>query len=203
MSLVVLLSFWSKRSNVYMEFFSVFGIVIMVLTIGVIIFDSRICDSIYNFIGRRALIVPADLKFVHYDYFSNHLKLGIFGVLPLMLMFSIPKYYIQVLYPFEIGEIYFNSPLMSADTGALAEGYARFGYVGIIIEFLLITLLLKLSDSFQERTDYSFAVGTLIYAFYSLSEGQIIGSLFLGQWMFYIIFMLFYVSRDKRYLLGD
>ena len=204
MALVVLLSFWSKRPNVYMEFFSVFCIAIMVLTIGVIIIDSRnICSSIYNFIVRRSLIVPADLKFIHYDYFSNHPKLGIFGVLPLMLMLSIPKYYTRVIYPFEIGEIYFNSPLMSADTGALAEGYARFGYVGIIIEFLLITLILKLSDSFQERTDYSFAVGTLIYAFYSLSEGQIIGTLFLGQWMFYIIFMLFYISRDKSCMLGD
>ena len=153
---------------------------------------------IYSMFVRRVLIVPAYLKFIHYDYFLNHPYLGLYGVIPRVINPYKPAYYEQgVSYPFDIGAIYFDKPNMSADTGALIEGFSRFGYIGLIGSLLFIAIILKQIDRFQEKTSYREAVCYFIYIIYSLSEMQIVGTLFLGPWMFALIIINWYKDWDK------
>lgn len=194
-------SIWARRENCYKEMFIVFCLAVSILTLFVVVDgDNPLWYNIYTFLIRRALIVPAELKFVHFDYFSSHPFLGLYGALPRLLVFSIPKYYTEVTYPFDIGKIYYNAPYMSADTGVFAEGYARFGYIGICIVLLLCLLLLKLADNLQSRTSYTVAISFLVCPFYSLAETQVIGRLFFGTWMFFIIIMMFYKEETITYI---
>ena len=160
--------------------------------------DRDMIWVLYSLFVRRVLIVPAYLKFIHYDYFLSHPFLGLYGAIPRVLNPYKPKYYENgVKYPFDIGAIYFDKPNMSADTGALIEGFSRFGYMGLIGSLLLIAIILKQIDRFQERTSYREAICYFIYIIYSLSEMQIVGTLFLGAWMFSLIIINLYMDWDK------
>ena len=113
------------------------------------------------------MFTPAELKFVHYDYFRNHDFLGLQGVLPVAMLLKPNPFYLKIVYPFDIGRIYFNAPEMSADTGTFIEGFSRFGDLGTIAIFLLIALYLRLMDSMQDRTDYRYWIFYLSNLFFS------------------------------------
>lgn len=86
----------------------------------------------------------------------------------------------------------FNAPAMSADTGFFIEGFARFGFTGLFLSFLLLWIILKKIDDFQEHNGYITAISFFIYPIYFLSEQQILGTIFFGTWMFLVIILIFY-----------
>lgn len=195
----VICSLLSTITDFYYKFYKWFCTGIAALT-GLVAFVpilNKIWTEIYSLIVRRTLIVPANLKFVHYDYFTNHPKFGLYGVIPQAKIISIPDYYRNIRYPFDIGRIYFDAPNMSSDTGALAEGYMRFGFPGILFVFLLIALIIIQIDRIQDKTNYSLAVSLFILPIYSLAESQLISSMILGFWMFWIIVPLFIHNKDE------
>ena len=159
---------------------------------------NSIMTHAYSMIVRRVLFVPARLKFIHHDYFSSHPKLFLNGTMPRAINLLRVSYYEQgVSYPFEIGDIYFNAPTMSAGTGVFAEAYARFGYIGIPFTLAVIAVILLQIDSLQNRTSFRTAIGFFLYPVYALSEQQIFGSLFFGSWMFLLIVLNHYSETDR------
>lgn len=196
--LCVICSIWAKSSDFYYSFYKTYSIGIAGLTVLAIFCPvlNKIWTEIYSLLIRRVLIVPANLKFVHYDYFSTHPKMGIYGAVPEALVFDVPEYYTHVSFPFEIGRLYFDSPNMSADTGAFAEGYMRFGYMGIFLIFLMCTLILKQIDKLQKRTCYTLAISLFVFPIYSLSENPLIKNIFFGYWLFWILILLFFKEKS-------
>lgn len=192
--LCILGSFFATKDNAFTCFFKYFLLAVCGISVLAMIWpgENNIAIHIYSLFVRRVLFVPAKLKFLHYDYFSNHPHLWLYGALPVAINPYIPTYYITHKYPFEIGEIYFDAPLMSADTGFLAEGYARFGYIGILLGFLFLAIILTQIDNFRERTSYATAISFFIYPIYALSEQQILGTIVLGSWMFIFIILNHY-----------
>lgn len=200
--LVVITSFWLKRKNFYWECNCsiCMGFTMLTLLMLLVKDPNGLAWKLYSLFIRRTLIVPAELKFVHYDYFSNHPYLGFYGVLPKVLVPFKPEYYMGISYTHEIGRLYYDSPLMSADTGTLAEGFSRFGYFGIILEFMILAIIFKQIEKLSKNCGFATAVSFFVFSIYALSETQLVSSMVGGSWMFALIVLWFYnektVQRD-------
>lgn len=184
---------WSKRENFYQELFLVGCAGFCFMTIFACLSNpGGLWYYIFSLFGERLFIVSAQNKFLYYDYFFTHPKLGLAEIFPRWLI-SIPNPYLENPYPFDISTIYYNKPEMYSNTGFLAEGYMRFGHIGTLLILLLFALLLKQIDHFQERTSYSLCIGLFIYPFLCLSDGHLLDSFILGNWMFLIAILWFYI----------
>ncbi len=161
--------------------------------------------KLYSAVVRRVLFVPASLKFIHFDYFTNHPHLGLYGAIPKAINPFVPSYYNEngISPPFEIGRIYFDAPNMSADTGVLIEGYARFGLLGLVGSLVFLALIIIQMDFFQNKTSYRTTVCYFAFAFYSLAEQQIVGTLILGTWMFILLIIILYKEKKEDQPLRD
>lgn len=199
-ALCIVGSIFAKKRDTFTCFFKCFLAGMCFLAVLTMVWpgENNMVVRIYSLLVRRTLFVPAELKFIHYDYFSSHPHLGLYGSIPVMLNPYVPEYYTTHSYPFEIGAIYYNSPQMSADTGFFAEGYARFGFVGLILSLVFLALILKQIDSFQSRTSYATAISFFIYPIYALAEQQILSTIVLGTWMFLFIILNHYKEKKEE-----
>lgn len=156
--------------------------------------------AIFRLIIRRIFLMSANNKFFYYDFFSTHPKEGIAGIFPRWLI-PIESNYGHGYpngYTFQIANIYYGKPEMNCNTGFIGEGFLRFGLIGILIEFLLLALLLRLVDRFQKKTSYIFAVGAAISFVFDLNDGHLISPLLFGYLTVWIIFILTYRNQTTR-----
>lgn len=199
---VVVCTFWAKRKNFYKELFT-FGSFVFLLLVFLLWFSpvfEDLIQRVFSLLGRRVMFVPANNKFLYFDYFSNNPKMGLGGIFPRWLLY-IPNYYENIPYSYEISAIYYGRPEMNSNTGFLAEGFMRFGHIGTVLIMMLFAGILKLIDSFQERLDFQLAIGVFVYQIYSLTDAHLIDSLVLGPWMLLLILLLFVKFRDKKQLI--
>lgn len=192
--------FFANKANCFKCFFKTMLLFFSFLSGLTCLFPAydQVIIFFYDLLLRRMLFVPAILKFYHFDYFNLHPFLVLYGAIPKAINPYLPKYYEDgVVYPFDIGKIYFNAPLMSADTGFFAEVFSRFGYFGFPVLLLLLAFMLIQINAFQNRSSYKVAIGFFIYPIYALIERPVIGSLFFGTWMFLFLLICFYNERDN------
>lgn len=192
---ILLGSLWARRKNCYRELFLTGCAGFSILTL-LANFTEPGSPWYYLFsvFVRRVMVLPAQLKFQYFDYFTSHPKLGIYGILPTWIL-KVPSYYEDVGYTYDIAAIYYNKPEMNANTGFFAEGYMRFGCIGIILLPLLLALLLKQMDRFQDRAGYILTISIFIYPIQLLSDGHLLDSLVFDHWMFLTAILLFYQPR--------
>lgn len=191
--LIIICTVWSKRENFYREFviLSLTG-VSLVTSIAVYINNiESIFYKIYSLFVRRVMMVSAINKFLYFDYFSTHQKMGIYGAVPRILLPSKSIYEGR-----RIGNIiaieYYNKPEMNSNTGFIAEGYMRFGIIGILMVFIILAIFLHLMDNMQEKISYPFVVGTFTYSIYLLGDGHLFDLLFFGPWLIIFLILIFY-----------
>ncbi len=199
--LVIAGIFFSYRKKPLFDFFVFLLGGLSVLSLLACLFpgEKNVFFRSYSLLIRRTLFVPAEVKFYHFDYFSSHPKLLLYGVLPRKINPLIPVHYSSgLIYTYDIGRIYANAPNMSADTGFLIEGYDRFGYIGFVLTAIILIILLLQIDEFQKKAGYSTAFSFFLYPIYSLAENQIIGNLFFGSWMFLLLLICFYREPDVK-----
>ena len=164
--------------------------------------EIRLFSNIYSLFVRRCCFVPALNKFSYYEYFSTHPKLGIAGIFPTWIV-PYEGNYTSVSYPLEISAIYYGKPEMYSNTGFLVEGFARFGHFGMLFEMVLFSLVLKLIDSFQKRTDCQTTIGWFVFVIYLSCDAFFLDSLFFGPWMFAILILLLYKNNRIQISLGN
>lgn len=150
----------------------------------------------FSLFVRRTLIIPANLKFVYYDFFSTNPKLGLGGTLWGSKL-GIPYPYDERI-GYIISEKYFNLPEMNSNTGFLAEGFARFGFVGIFLSLILFALVLMLLDRMQRRSGYTFAVTMSVYPIFTLNDAQLIDSLIFGPMLVLLFIILLYYDDYSK-----
>lgn len=150
--------------------------------------------NLYDLLIRRVLLLPADLKFIYYDFFSSHDKIGLAGTLW--------GKFLDIQHPYEegignlISKVYFNKPDMNSNTGFIAEGYFRFDYFGILLVFILLAIVLWTIDYLAEQNGYSFAVCICLFSIFLLNDGGIIDPLIFGNLTVLILICLFYNKQD-------
>ena len=187
--LVPICVLWSTRKNFYHEAFIVLCCVLS-LSVAIQIFSSN-GSIVYNLITGRCLFIPAHLKFDYYDFFCRNPHIGLAGIFPRWLV-PVKDNYPDISIPNLIGAIYYNAPMMHANTGFLAEGFSRFGHLGTLLELVIFAFILKQMDYFQNRTNYSIAIGFFVYSVYGLTDGGFLSSLFFGSWMWVAFILMFY-----------
>ncbi len=124
---------------------------------------------------RRTLLVPAQLSYFYYKFFSVHphtflSQHHIFG--------DLFKYPYTLKPPFLIGEVYFNNPKMSANNGIIADAYMNFGYFGFIIWSVILFITLKIIDAFSYHKDIKIALATLLMPTIALINSAFFTTLF-------------------------
>jgi len=96
---------------------------------------------------RRTLLVPAQLSFFYYDFFS---KSGPIFLSQHRLFRNFLDYPYELLPSHLIGKVYFNSPEMGANNGIYADAYMNFGFLGFILWAFLLATILRLVDSLSK-----------------------------------------------------
>lgn len=153
-------------------------------------------DLPFSLFVRRTLVIPANLKFLYYDFFSNNPKLGFAGTLWGSKLGAVYPYDKRIGYI--ISEKYFGLPEMNSNTGFFAEGFSRFGLPGVVAALILFSFLLILLDGMQKRTGYTFAVTMSVYPIFTLNDGQLIDSLIFGPMLALLFICLFYYDNQSE-----
>lgn len=155
---------------------------------------SETIYRIYDLFVRRVLILPANLKFIYYDFFSQNPKIGLAGTLW--------GKFLDLTFPYEerigilISTVYFDRPEMNSNTGFLAEGYYRFGYFGIFLALILFAFVLIILDHFAKLNGYSFTVSMSFFSILLLNDGSLIDPLIFGPFTILVVLCLFYNVND-------
>ena len=155
---------------------------------------SEIIYRIYDLFVRRVLILPANLKFVYYDFFSQNPKIGLAGTLW--------GKFLELVSPYEekigviISTVYFDKPEMNSNTGFLAEGYYRFGILGIFLALILFAFVLIVLDHCAKLNGYSFTVSMSFFSIFLLNDGSLIDPLIFGTFTVLVILCIFYNYKD-------
>lgn len=194
--LVFVCSLWARRKNCYQEIFLLGCGGFSILTLlAYFTQPGSLWYYIFSLFGNRVFLCPAKNKFLYYDYFLSHPKMGIYGIFPSWI-FNISSYYENIAYTFDISAIYYNAPEMNSNTGFFAEGFMRFGHIGTVLLLLFFALLLKQIDHFQERAGYPLTIGLFVFPIFVLSDGHLLDSLVFGPWMILAALLLFYTPRQ-------
>jgi hypothetical protein len=187
---------FAKYKDTNYRFYSCFTLGIM-LTVPL----ARIIDLPFSLFVRRTLIIPANLKFIYYDFFSNNPKLGLVGTLWGSKLGVANPYDRKIGYI--ISEEYFGLPEMNSNTGFLAEGFSRFGFIGIFLVLIIFAIMLILLDRLQKRAGYTFTVTMSIYPIFTLNDGQLIDSLIFGPMLVLLVIILLYHDNHIKEKEGE
>lgn len=156
------------------------ALIIMCL-ISIIVFGfSEKSDFVLAVFVTRLLIIPANLKFMHFDFFTTNPKIGIVGTL-LNTLFKFPDPYAGTLpYPNLIAGLYMGNYNMNSNTGMLSEGFIRFGYIGLLIIPIIMAIVLHIVNYGTKKNSKIFILGISIFPIMMLNEGFLISSLIFG-----------------------
>lgn len=106
--------------------------------------DVMQSTTIWTSLGiRRFIIVPGILSGAYVETFSSMDK----AHWAYSFMGGFLDYPYSVAPSYLVGGLYFNRPDMNANANFFADGYANWGFYGVLVEAALIVLLLWLIDS--------------------------------------------------------
>lgn len=134
--------------------------VLFILLLGEIIFATTHNYFIANLITRRVFFTPALLDTFYFDFFNGK---------PLYWSYSFLHSFIN--YPYDeqptklIAYQYFGSSEMSANNGIISDGFSNFGWIGIIINIVIVSGIFSFFNSL--RISHKF-FGIFILFFFSI-----------------------------------
>ena len=161
-------------------------IVIIISSLSYYLIDDLWLSSLAT---RRTLLVPAQLSFFYYDFFSNHE----FTFLSQHHIFrNIIDYPYQLNPPHLIGKECFGLPDMGSNNGIVSDGYMNFGFVGMFMWAIILSFILKLIDNLSKKkniqtTTSLIIVPTLSILSSSLPTVLITHGLFLSLLLLYLL----------------
>ena len=125
---------------------------------------------------------------------------GIFNLIPRELWSEKPEAFSIIL-----SSNYYNLPSEDIPTnfgpGLIAEAYANFGILAVIITFYFFGLLIKLYDNWNIMDPFElkrFASSTIIYSgIFFLIRGDFVNGFYEIYFKYLILFMLFFIYRIK------
>ncbi|HEI4071828.1 TPA: O30 family O-antigen polymerase, partial [Escherichia coli] len=120
-------------------------------------FSINILESLFI---RRLLFIPALLNTYYFDFFDNK-----FVYYSSSYLSSIIDYPYDRPIPEVIGLNYFNSDEMSANNGYISDGFANAGSIGIFINIVLASILLKIFKDYDVNPKYA---GLIFVSFYAI-----------------------------------
>jgi len=130
--------------------------------------------SISSLFARRTLLVPAQLNFFYYDFFSKN---GLTFLSQHHIFENFINYPYHLAPPYLIGEVYFNRPEMSANNGIYGDAYMNFGFIGFVLWAFLLAIILKLIDSFSKNKKITVTIAAIAMPSIFLTNSAFLTSL--------------------------
>jgi hypothetical protein len=128
----------------------------------------------------------------YYDFFTTHPK-GYMGDSTLSFLVDYP-YSVQPQYL--IGAEYFNSPSTQANANVWADGFAQFGFPGMVFLVVVLGVVLWLYDSAAKHTNKVFATVLLGIPAITLANNPVETSL-LTHGIGLLLLFVYLVPSDK------
>ena len=137
------------------------GIGIALLLMVSAIFEDNL---LINLVIRRGILTPGLLSIYYHDFFSSNAfgfmaNNRFFGLIPRLLGANYP-YSLSI--PNQIGLVYFDNSLMSANANVWADAFANFGYWGILAFSVVLCIVLRLYDKIAVQTGLILPLSLLI-----------------------------------------
>jgi hypothetical protein len=96
-----------------------------------------------------------------------------------------------------IGDVYFGSHEMSANANIWADGFANFGFIGILGVSLVLGLVLFLYDSLAARIEFPVACVLLVIPAITLANSALLTCLLTHGLGFALLVALFIPQRSE------
>ncbi|WP_100405630.1 O-antigen polymerase [Bacillus solitudinis] len=141
-----------------------------------------------TFSPRRTHFTPADIQFSYYDFFVNSNYLS-FSQNLIGRIFNLTEVY-DTSIVYIIGGIYYNSPNMSANTNFMADGYANFGILGMILVTVILSFTLITLDSFTKDSKHAVNISICFMPLYALLDASIFTA-FLTHGILWVLIFIF------------
>lgn len=142
---------------------------------------------------RRVLFVPAQLKFVYFEFFSKNIK-NHFADGQIGKLFGIESNY-AIGVAKTIGE--YMGTESWANTGYLGDSYGEMGFAGMIVLSVVIVIFLKALELLTVDQKKILVISASSLWIYSLNDSALLTALLTGGGI--ILLFLFSVCRgDKR-----
>lgn len=140
---------------------------------------------------RRTLLAPAQLSFFYYDFFSRNE--------PVFLSPSIFRFFLDYPYhltpPHLIAEVYFGKPAMNANTGVVGDAYMNFGFVGLALWSVLLTIILKLVDTCSKKVDLRVGIAAVAMPAITLTNSALLTNL-LTHGLLLALLLLYLLPKE-------
>ena len=173
------------------------GLIVVILISGL---SYYLIDDIWlsSLATRRTLLVPAQLSFFYYDFFSNDQ----FTLLSQHHIFKNFTDYPYKLKPgYLIGKTYFNKPEMNCNNGIISDGYINFGFVGMIMWAVILSFILKLIDNLSLQKNKKITLSVVIVQMTSLISGALLTNILTSGLLLSLIILYLLPKKElnKRY----
>jgi len=148
--LVLGLYFIARRKNVISLMFGGFSLVVF---LGIAVYYVMGSEWVYFLFTRRFMMVPAQLSYLYYDFFSANpfLFLSEHGVVK-----SLFHYSYDMSPGHLIAKTYFNRPETNAVNGIYADGFMNFGFLGMALWGCVLSFLLIVVDALSRGKSFCF-----------------------------------------------
>ncbi|HLB89287.1 MAG TPA: hypothetical protein VJK29_16665 [Terriglobales bacterium] len=117
---------------------------------------------LYLFAVVRWLVLPAQLNFLYYDFFSENRLLYFSHVVELFLKLPYLWPYPYSLYPANlIGAVYLDNPNIVAVTGLIGDAYMNLGLWGFVVYGVALVGVLRVLDACSARLDIRVGIAAI------------------------------------------
>ncbi|WP_316571707.1 oligosaccharide repeat unit polymerase [Neobacillus sp. YIM B06451] len=146
-----------KLKNLVLEMMTVGVLFIVSLSVLLYsVFDNINAASIFV---RRLLLVPAQLHFVYFDFFSTHETMKLSHS---FLSFLFENPYNSPTPVDVIASVVFNNENFNPNVGYLGDAFSNFGFMGIIVYSITLGVVLKMLDSVARHVPIYFSAPLIV-----------------------------------------
>lgn len=160
---------------------------------GLLIFWLMDDKTILTLFIRRSLYIPAQLSFYYHEFYLDQ---------PLYLsnsfLSSLSEYPHHLEPAHMIANEYFNSDKMAANNGIISDGFKHFGYIGLLIWSVLLSLFLKFADALRSIAPTLILIPLLILGAKSFIDGAFFTSLLTHGILISLLVLLFIDVKKKN-----
>lgn len=163
-----------------------------------LIFGDYFYRNIYTIFIRRALLVPAQLNFIYYDFIASGKGEFIYyfkRTIEKLLGYQISNF--VGTYSTYIGEIYFSSGT-NANNGYVASEYIRSGVIGVIMVSIFIGILFNYLEVLGKKISKNILNTLFIMVVTYLITTSFWGALERFTLIKLIICTIFYMKKGER-----
>lgn len=168
----------------------------LVIIITLSMFSYLLLNDVWmsSLFTRRTLLVPAQLSFLYYNFFSKSEPIFLSSH---KIFQNLINYPYQLNPPHLIGKIYFNRPEMAANNGIYGDAYMNFGFIGFFFWGLLLTFILKFADIISKNKETGIALAAIAMSTISLTNGALLTS-FLTHGLLLSLLILYLLPKKEK-----